>query len=92
MKVSIQRRDHQKQDRNGDVTISIPLDISYGFDLIPQVDLGKVKSYSGRRRVCKRRDGTFVMYQQICVEIPFDIDVEIECPNHLSNNNDIVKE
>ena len=92
MKVNIQRRDHQKKDTTCDVSVSIPLDIAYGLDLDPQIEFGRVKSYPVRRRVCRRRDGTFVMYQLICVEIPFDIDVEIECPNQMSNNNEIVKE
>ena len=86
MKVSVQRRDHQDEDTDCNVDLSIPLEIAYGLDINPKIEIGKVKTYPGRRRVCRRRDGKYVMHQLICVEIPFDIDVEIECPNHFPNN------
>ena len=81
MKVNVQRSDHQDKDTECNVDLSIPLDIDYRFDINPKIEIGEVKSYPVKRRVCRRKSGKYVMYQLICVEIPFDIDIEIEDPN-----------
>ncbi len=86
MKVSVQKSNHRDRDTDCNMTLSIPLDFAYGFEINPKIEVGEVKTYPGKRRVCRRKDGKYVMHQLLCVEIPFDIDVEIECPNHFPNN------
>ena len=86
MSVNIQGRGQQDSGENCDVNISVPLDIAYGLDINPMVKVGNVKSHPCKRRVCRKKDGTYVMFQLICVEIPLDINFEIECSNNFSNN------
>lgn len=83
-----ERRHHINRTTEGNAELSIPLDISYGFNINPKINIGEVKSYPGRRKVCRRKDGHYVVYQLICVEIPYDIDVDIDYPDNILGNND----
>lgn len=83
-----EREHHSSRITEGNAELSIPLDISYEFNINPKINIGEVKSYLGRRKVCRRKDGQYVVYQLICVEIPYDIDVDIEYPDNSISNND----
>lgn len=86
MFVGVQGRGQQIGISGCDVNVTVPVEVAYGLDVNPIVEVGDIKTYTGRRRICRKKDGKYVMYQIICVEIPLDIDIEVECLNDISNH------
>lgn len=79
--MTVQRKHHLDQKKESNVDLSIPLGVSFDFDIDPKVKVGEVKAYPGRRKICCRKNGQYIMYQLICVEIPLDINIEIDSPD-----------
>ncbi len=80
--VTAQRKHHREEHKDSEMNLSIPLGVSFDFDIDPKVKVGEVKAYPGKRKIYCRKNGQYVMYQLICVEIPLDINVEIDSPDN----------